>query len=365
MTTPDAAGGILTIDLDAVAANWRLIRDAVAPQGARAAAVVKADSYGLGADRVARRLAAEGCRSFVVASLDEGMAVRAVIGPDPAILVLGGPFAGCEGDFTAHDLTPVLNSPEQMRRWADKGGGRPSVLHVDTGMSRLGLTPDEVGDLADSPLLAAVRPVLLMSHLACADESGHPMNAQQLARLQAAQQRLGIPRASFANSSGVFLGPAYHFHLVRPGMALYGLNPTPGAANPMAPVVRLEARIIQVRAVDEGMTVGYGATHQIAGPRRLATVAAGYADGLLRSLSNRAFGWLEGVRVPLVGRVSMDLIIFDVTEVPEAQAQAGALVELVGPHQSADDLADLAGTIGYEVLTALGRRYHRHYLGEA
>lgn len=352
------AGATLTIDLDAVAENARRLQARLAP-GCRLAGVVKADSYGLGAARIAPVLQREGVRDFVVATLDEGIALRAVVGQGAAIIVLGGPFPGSEPEFAAHGLIPVLNSPEQVAAW--RLG--PSVLHVDTGMSRLGLTPAEVEALAGSDSLAAASPVMMMSHLACADEDGHPMNAQQLARLRVAQQRLGIAQVSFANSSGIFLGAEYHYQLVRPGMALYGLNPTPWLANPMVPVVGLQARIIQVREVDAGMTVGYGASHQIARPARLATVAAGYADGLFRSLGNRASGWLNGVRVPLVGRVSMDLIIFDVTDAPAGAAQAGAMIELLGPHQSADDLAAQGGTIGYEILTALGSRYARRYLG--
>jgi len=335
-----------------------------------AAAVVKADCYGLGSDRLAPALAKAGCRTFFVATIDEGIALRSVV-REGTIFVLGGPMPGTPVDFAQYNLTPVLNSPGQIGLWAGFAAATqrslPAALHLDTGMSRLGLDAPAVDALADDPsLLAGIDPVLVMSHMACADETEHPKNADQLAGFHALSERLGTKaRRSLGASSTIFLGPDYHFDLVRPGAALYGLNPTPERANPMAPVVRLEARILQVRDVDTPMTVGYGASHRVSGKGRVAIAALGYADGVFRSLGNRGYGVIEGERVPVVGRISMDLTTFDVSHLAPEKARPGALIQLIGPEQSADDLAAQAGTIGYEVLTALGHRYTRSYVGEA
>ncbi|MBI5162309.1 MAG: alanine racemase [Magnetospirillum sp.] len=352
----DRDTALLTIDLDAIVANWRLIAARAAP--AEAAAVVKADAYGLGAVRVAAALAAAGCRTFFVATIDEGLELRAVL-PHPDIFVLSGVLPGPAGDITAAGLIPVLNSLEQAALWQGR-----AALHVDTGMARLGLEAAEIERLiADPGVLAGIDVDLVCSHLACADEDS-AMNADQCQRFRLLADRLGLGRRrSLAASSGVFLGPAFHFDLVRPGAALYGVNPTPGRPNPMAQVVRLQGKILQVRDVDSPMTVGYGASHRCAGRGRVATVAVGYADGWLRALSNRGHGIIEGGRVPLVGRVSMDLITFDVSAVPASAAHAGATIELIGPGHDVDAVAAEAGTIGYEVLTALGRRYARSYVG--
>ena len=356
------AGAWLSVDLPAITGNWRQL-SARLRDGCRAAAVVKADAYGLGAAAIAPALLAAGCRRFFVATIDEGLALRPLL-PGAEIMVLNGPWPGGEGDFAAHDLIPVLNSPEQAAGWAAYAAGRrlPSVLHIDTGMSRLGMSAAEVAALAaDRSLVERLGMVLVMSHLACADEPANPMNRRQLAAFQAAAGLFPGIETSLAASSGLFLGPEWHGHWVRPGAALYGLRPSAGGANPMAQVVRLQGRILQVRDVDAGDTVGYGATHRFAQPGKLAIVAAGYADGLFRSLGNRGTGLLGGWRVPLVGRVSMDLIAFDVTATPPGEAQAGGVIDIIGPGNTADDLAAAAGTIGYEVLTSLGRRYHREY----
>ncbi|WP_142848699.1 alanine racemase [Telmatospirillum sp. J64-1] len=369
--TPDLpaarASALLTIDVGAVAANWRQLRDRLGP-GKECAGVVKADAYGLGIAAIAPALAQAGCRHFVVAIIDEGITLRKLL-PEAEIIVLGGPWPGCEEDFAEHRLIPVLNSPEQIAAWralCARRGPLSAVLHLDTGMARLGLTPAERDalrpeDLKNIPL------ALVMSHLACADEAGNEMNARQLAEfregLARLQKLLGRPlRASFANSSGIFLGPDYHFDLGRPGVALYGVNPCPGSANPMAPVVRLQGRIIQVRDVDSPQTVGYGATHRVTRRSRIATVAVGYADGYLRYLGNKGCASIGGFRVPVVGRVSMDLITLDVTDIPSPLAHAGAFADLIGPDHDVDALATEAGTIGYEILTSLGNRYHRRYV---
>jgi alanine racemase len=353
------AGAILEIDLAAVAANWRLLAAKAAP--AICAAVVKANGYGLGAAPVARALMSAGCRRFFVATLDEGIALRAALGEEPQIAVFNGPLPGSAPEFIAPHLTPVLNDPGQIAAWAALSApGKPSpIVHVDTGLSRLGLSAAEFEDRLDR--IAAMGASALISHLACAETPAHPLNAEQHARFLAARQHLPGAEAGLAASSGIFLGPAFHFELVRPGAALYGVNPCPGAANPMRPVVRLAAKIVQVRKIDRGKTVGYGAAHIMDGPGLLATAAIGYADGWPRSLSHRGCGWLAGKRVPVLGRVSMDLATFDVSAVPPAELYPGNMIELIGEHYKVDDLAADAGTIGYEILTALGARYHRIY----
>lgn len=366
MTHHDRAPGILTIDLDAIVANWRHVA-ALAPR-AETAGVVKADSYGLGAAAIAPALARAGCRTFVVATIDEGIALRPLLGR-ARILVLGGPMPGSVADWEAHDLIPVLNSPEQIGLWAGYARARDralaAVLHVDTGMNRLGLDQAAVDLLAETPeALAGVDICLVMSHMACADQPEHGKNAHQLAAFRRLTTRLAQPAPlSLAASSTIFLGEDYHFDLTRPGAALYGLNPMPGRPNPLAPAVRLAARVIQVRDVDSPQTVGYGATHTFTRKGRVATVAAGYADGLFRSLGNRGFGVIGGHKVPIVGRISMDLTTFDVSAVPAALIHPGALIDLIGPGHDVDALAAEAGTIGYEVLTALGRRYLRDHVG--
>jgi len=328
------------------------------------AAAVKADGYGLGLEPVVRILAKQGCRTFFVATMDEGIELRALLS-DAAICVLNGLIAGDPGDFLAHRLVPVLNDLGQIDSWRNlcrETPPAPAVLHLDTGMARLGLPPQELDILAGDPArLDGVPLGLIMSHLACADEPDHPLNRQQCDAFAAALARLPAAPASLAASSGIFLGPDYRFDMVRTGVCLYGVNPQPGRPNPMAPVVRLQARILQIRDVDTPQTVGYGATHRFPGPTRVATVAAGYADGYLRSLSGRGTARFRDVSVPVVGRVSMDLTTLDVTRTPEARP--GDMVDLIGPHHDVDALAQEAGTIGYEILTALGRRYRRRYVG--
>ena len=368
------AGAILTIDLDAVADNYRRL---CAELGATAcAAVVKADAYGLGMARVAPELARAGARTFFVAQLEEATALRAMFAVEVGgeaeveveIYVLNGLGAGPVAEFQAGRVHPVLNSLGEIDAWAAaaRAAGRalPAAVHIDTGMSRLGLPDDELEALAaDRGRLAGIDLRYLVSHLACADRPEHPLNAEQLRRFRAARARLPDAPASFANSSGIFLGADYHLDLARPGVALYGVNPTPGQPNPMRQVVRLQGKILQLREIDASRTVGYGATHRAAGPTRIATVAVGYADGYLRSLSNRGSAWLGDRRVPVVGRVSMDLITLDVTGASAEAARPGAFVDLIGADLSTDAVAEAAGTIGYEILTSLGRRYHRVYRG--
>jgi alanine racemase len=363
------AGAFLTIDLKAVQANYRRLNQELG--GVACAAVVKANAYGLGLERVAPALAAAGAGSFFVALPDEGIALRQILAesaPEAEIFLLNGPMRGAEADYLANGLIPVLNSLDDLDRWRALASvqGRPlaAVLHVDTGMSRLGLTEHELDVLAaDHGRLEGLELRCVMSHLACAEEASNPMNARQLKAFRAALARLPRSAASLANSSGIFLGPDYHFDLGRPGAALYGINPTPSRPNPMSQVVRLQGKILQLRVIDAPQCVGYGATHRVSGPTRLATVAVGYADGYLRSLSNRGCGHISGVQVPVVGRVSMDLVTFDLSSVPAEVARPGATIDLLDPDLGVDELGVRAGTIGYEILTALGRRYHRSYLG--
>ncbi len=359
-----SSGTTLTIDLDAIAANYEFLRRKAG--GAECAAVVKADAYGLGIARVAPALAARGCRIFFVAHLDEGLALRALL-PEAEIVVLNGAQPGAEARFADARLTPALNDLDALDAWAALGrarGALPAVLHLDTGMSRLGLPPAEIDALAAAPgRLDGIELRAVMSHLACSEEPDNPANAAQLAEFNSARARLPAAPASLANSSGILLGPDYRFDMVRAGAALYGINPRPGTANPMRGAIRLEGRILQVRDVDSPRTVGYGATHRVSGPTRVATVAVGYADGYLRSLGGQSGCYVGEIRVPVLGRVSMDLITLDVSTVPAGAAAKGARVEIIGAHIPVDDLAEAAGTIGYEILTGLGRRYHRHYIG--
>lgn len=361
----ERAGAILEVDLAAIVANWRLLAQRVEP--ASCAAVVKADAYGLGAAQVSGALAAAGCRQFFVATLDEGIALRHALAEPSGIAVFNGVPTGAADEFAEHRLVPVLNDPGQIADWrsaATPQGRLPALLHLDTGMARLGLTMREFDGLSDQlSEEAGIRWHGLISHLACADEPAHPLNEVQRARFASARKRLGCMRASLAASSGIFLGREFHFDFVRPGAALYGVNPRPADLNPMRQTARLKGRILQIREVDRGESVGYGATHVMDAPGRLATVAVGYADGWLRSLSHRGSGRFGGKRVPLLGRVSMDLVVFDVSSVDPALARRGGFIELLGDDYGVDAAAADAGTIGYEILTALGRRYHRIYRG--
>ena len=343
MTGAAVIEAVLSIDLGAVVGNWRRLG---AAHGAPCAAVLKADGYGLGAAPVGRALAAAGCRHFFVAHLAEGLALRAALGPGAMVAVLNGFAAGADG---AAGLTPVLNSLADVSAHQ----GRPAILQLDTGMARLGVPPEECSQLA------GLQPLFLMTHLACADRSDHPLNAAQAGRFAAARALFPGVAASLAASSGIFLGPDFASDLARPGAALYGLNPTPGRPNPMLSVVRLEAPVLQVREIPAGTPVGYGASWVAERPSRVATVAAGYADGYLRALSGRAIASFQGQPVPLIGRVSMDLTTFDVTDLPALRP--GDALTLIGPGCTPDDLAERAGTIGYEILTSLGARYRRQY----
>ncbi|WP_176590328.1 alanine racemase [Sphingobium sp. EM0848] len=360
MPSIDTAGAILRIDLEALADNYRIIQRQVAP--ATVAGVVKANGYGLGVEHVAATLMDAGCRHFFVALLGEAVALKPALREGVALFVLNGLQPGAEGECAAIGAIPVLNSLDQIARWAKQaralGRRLPAALQVDSGMSRLGLPPEEVAILIAEPeWLDGIDLKLIMSHLACADDPDAAFNDVQRGNFEALARHFpDVPRA-LDNSGGAFLKRG-HFDLVRAGIALYGGAPQ-GAPNPMRPVVALEARITQLRRIPAGAGVGYGLTHRCERPTRIATIPIGYADGWPRHLGNVGSAFIGSIRVPIVGRVSMDSITLDVTDVPDALLYPGAPVELIGPHQTIDDVAADAGTISYEILTQFGQRYCR------
>lgn len=356
-----AAGGILTIDLAALRHNYSAIAHHIAPT--RAAAVVKADAYGLGASRVAPAFYDAGCRDFFVAHLGEAIALKPFLQPDATLYVLNGLQPGTEAACAREGILPVLNSLEQVENWAALAVGQarklPALLQLDTGMSRLGLSASEFERLTANPaLLDGIDVKFVISHLASGDEPENAANARQLANMTSLLARLPKLPVAFANSGGAFLDKAYHFDLARPGVALYGVGPE----NQMVPVLTLSARVIQVRDIDKGAAVGYGGTYIADRPMRVATIAVGYADGWFRSLSNKGSAFFGDTRLPIIGRVSMDSITLDVSALPEGTLKLGSLVELIGPHQRLEDVARDCDTIPYEILTALGNRYARVYV---
>ena len=359
------ASGHLTIDLGALRDNY-LTLAAMAP-ASQTAAVVKADAYGLGADIVSQTLFEAGCRNFFVAHIDEALALKLRLSAEARIFVLNGLQPGNETSCAAMAVTPVLNSLEQIAQWSGHarklGKMLTAAVQIDTGMCRLGLSPEELEILsAQQQLLDGIEITFVMSHLACADEPDHVSNAAQLAVMRKAATAFPETPVCFSNSGGIFLGIDYHNALLRPGIALYGGAPSAAGPNPMKPVVRLDLAVIQTRTVPAGSLVGYGGSFTASGPTRLATIAAGYADGLPRSLSNRGAAWYNGVRLPIAGRVSMDSIILDISALPEGTLTQGSLVQMIGPDQTLEDIAEDAGTIAYEILTGLGRRYRRSYI---
>ncbi|TPI17312.1 alanine racemase [Mesorhizobium sp. B4-1-1] len=359
-----AAGAILTIDLGAMRENYRRLK--VRLDGVRCAGVLKADGYGLGAAQVASALAKEGCDIFFVALLGEGIALRKAIGPGPDIFVLNGLPPGSEPEAAVAGLWPVVNSAMQLKAWREiaraMGRSLAAAIQVDSGMARLGMAPAEVeAVVGEAGAFDGVDIRFVMSHLARADEPQQAANEKQRREFELLRKMLPAAPASLANSSGIFLGPAYHYDLARPGAALYGVNPTPHAPNPMLPVIGLQAKVAQTRQVGAGVGIGYGHTHQAEGPLRLATISLGYGDGWHRRAASAA--WFEGVRLPFIGRVSMDSIVLDISALAAGRLGEGDLVELIGPSQSVDDAAGHAGTIGYEILTSLGARFHRRYIG--
>jgi alanine racemase len=363
------ATGVLTVDLDAICANWRKLEKTAVP--AECAAVIKADAYGCGLDPVARALALAGCKTFFVATLDEARAARAAL-PSAALYVLGGFIQNTGESYAKIDARPVIGDLNELAEWdvfcRRSGWAGGAAIHIDTGMNRLGLTRVEAQGLIPRINAGDHGITLVMSHLACAESLNHPLNSRQLASFrEIAGVFSGVP-ASLSNSSGIFLGAPFQFDLVRPGAALYGVNPTPEADNPMQAVVELKARVMQIRDVERGESVGYGATWTARRPTRLAIVSAGYADGYLRAGSSNdgtrgADVMVAGKRCPVAGRISMDLMAVDITDIEKNAVRRGHMVTLIGDGITVDELAHHFGTIGYEVLTSLGPRYARVYKG--
>ena len=369
LSLPPDATGVITIDLDALQANWLALSALVGP--AECAAVVKADAYGLGASEIIPALALAGCRTFFVATPEEARAAR-LLAPEARLFLLDGLFPGAGDLLLAADVIPVLSNVADVEEWAAtaKRAGRrlPAAVQIDSGLNRLGLSGPDIKWLAGKPeLLKAFDLKLVLSHLACADDPAHPHNAKQRTAFNKRRAMLPVAPASLAASDGLMLGAAYHFDLVRPGYALYGGQAFLGGPTPVSPVVTVRARVLQIRTLKAGDTVGYSATWQASRPSRVAIVAAGYADGFARTLS-AASGkkggsvMVAGARAPVIGRVSMDLITVDITDV-KGEVARGDLVTLVGPGLTLEAVGKSAGTIGYEVLTRLGGRFIRRYAG--
>jgi len=364
-----AYNGILTVDLDAIVANWRKLEKTAVP--AECAAVIKANAYGCGIESVAKALAGAGCKTFFVATLDEARAARSAV-PQATIYVLSGFFQNTGEAYAEIDCRPVIGELNELAEWdvfcRRSGWSGGVAIHIDTGMNRLGLTVQEAQGLIPRINAGDHGITLVMSHLVSAEQLNSTVNARQLSAFrEIASLFTGVP-ASLANSSGIYLGGPFQFDLVRPGAALYGVNPTPEADNPMQPVVDLKARIVQIRNVERGDTVGYGGTWTARRPTRLAVVATGYADGYFRAASasdgtRGAEVIVAGKRCPIAGRVSMDLIGIDITDLPPNAVRRGHMVTLIGEGITVDELAHHFGTIGYEVLTSLGRRFARVYKG--
>ncbi len=362
MTDFGTSNGILTIDLNAIAINYRILQQQASPD-CLIAGVCKADAYGLGVLPVTKTLTKLHCPHFFVATLDEALDIRAHDTQTP-IAVLGGVMTHEEKTYIKHNITPVLNTPLDIENWQRAAKNvqtrLTSILHIDTGMNRLGLSVEEVQNLDNA--LEGLNVRYVMSHFACADDKDSIHTGQQHQAFKTLTASLGIAQKSLANSSGLFRDAAYHYDMARPGYALYGGNPTPETTNPMQNVVTLKSRILQIRDCKKGEFIGYGASHVFEKDTRTATIACGYADGFFRNHSNKAFVYYKGQPCAVLGRVSMDMITIDINHIKGQQPQQNDTVEILGPHQGVDDLAQSAGTIGYEILTSLGRRYKRIYI---
>lgn len=361
MTMSDGSSGQarLSIDLDALATNWAFFAEQ--SEGATCSAVIKANGYGLGITRVAQRLAKAGCSTFFVAHVGEAITARAALGDGPVIYVLNGLMAGQCETFHQHDLRPILNDLGQIDQWRENGLGAPAALHVDTGMNRLGVSEEDL-DAANEALIG-INLSLIMSHLACASDPQHPKNGMQRDAFISAAAHLPPAPLSLAASAGILLEGDFCFDLVRPGIGLYGGGPFDVEHVPLTPVATLEAPIIQLRRIGPGDHVGYGATWQADRAKTIATVALGYADGFLRAGSNRGFAIVAGAVCPIVGRVSMDLVTLDVSAAGKA-AKVGAYAQFLGRAAPIDAQAQALDTISYELLTGLGGRFERVYVGD-
>ena len=362
-TPPHLAGAVVSVDLAALQSNYKALAKKA---GTAASAAIKGSAYGLGVGPASKALWAAGCTTYFVARPMEGEELRELL-PKAEIYVLDGLYPGQAEFYTKHELRPALISIEEAKEWAALGGGLPCALHVDTGINRLGLSMAAFHALTlDRTLMERLNVSLLMSHLACSDEPSHPLNVKQRDRFKTVRAMLPDVPASLANSSGIYLGKAYAYDLVRPGVALYGGNPLPGKKNPMKPVVTLEATVLQVRDVKRGETVGYSATWKAPRDSRIALLAAGYRDGVPRMLSSGgkrgpAQVSINGKRCPIIGRVSMDMMGVDVTDLKAGSVVKGTRAEIFGKRIAVDEAAGWADTISYELLTHLGSRYARVY----
>jgi alanine racemase len=363
----ELAAALVTIDLLALQYNFRTLMEQARAQSlaTETGAAIKGEAYGLGMEACAKALWSAGCRNFFVARPFEGAQLRKVL-PEALIFVLDGLYPGQADYYLQHELYPALISLDEAKDWAANGKGKPCAVHVDTGINRLGMTAEDFAAVV--AMKDQLHIDLLMSHLACSDEPSHPLNAKQ--RDLFAKYRAMLPEvpASFANSSGIYLGDGYLYDLTRPGVALYGGNPLPGQPNPMKAVVTLQLKIMQTKFVKMGDTIGYSATWTAPRDSRIALLGAGYRDGIPRKFSwsadkPAAQVYVAGRRIDVVGRVSMDMMAIDVTDLPEAETTRGTLVEIFGPNLPVDEAASYAGTISYELLTHLGNRYHRRYIG--
>jgi alanine racemase len=360
----DTASSHLTIDLNALADNYRQFQ-AMTDDTCNIAGVIKANAYGLGAKQVFNKLESLKCPQIFVATLDEALSLRAQDSQTP-IAVLGGLFTGAEQEYLAHNIMPVLNTPIDIKAWSDTAKDQnkalPAIIHFDTGMNRLGLSADETDELIkNQSVLNGLNVQLIMSHFACADDKDHPLTQEQADKFSAIAIHFPKAKKSLANSPGLYMDKSYHYDLARPGYALYGGNPTPHLKNPMKPVVHLKSRVLQVRNAKKGETVGYAASYHFEKDTKIATIALGYADGFLRSGSSKAKLYYNDTPCNVLGRVSMDLVSINVDHLPDLKQ--GDWVEILGHNQGVDDLASATGTIGYEILTNLGARYKRHYVG--
>jgi len=356
---------LITVDLDSLEANYRFCRDQLLP--ASCAAVVKADAYGLGIGKIAPALRHAGCMQFFTATYREGVTLRALL-PDVEVFVFEGVTGQSLGAFCEHDLVPVLISPAHSKLWArqarDMGRPLPAIIHIDTGMTRLGFGEPELRELLQRPEdLDWLETRYVMTHYACADDSATDKTRRQLEQFNRLRKLLPPAPTSVGNSAGGLLGGQFSGDMARIGIALFGGNPYLDDMPPLASVLRVQSRVLQLREISSGTTVGYGATHEADSNRMIATVGTGYADGYPWSLGNRGVASVGGHRVPVVGRVSMDLITLDVTGIPQDLVQPGRMVDLIGPDISLEEVAERAGTINYEILTRLSQRARRKFLG--
>jgi len=359
------SNSFLEINIDSIIHNYQLINNKVG--NTECAAVLKADAYGMGASVVAKALDKVGCSTFFVATIDEGIELRACFSKNEnQIAVLSGLLEGSEDIFYSNKLTPVLNDTEQIKKWAiynkQKKISAPSIIHIDTGMNRLGLTINELYDIIKNPTeLKELHVEWIMSHLACGDQPRDIMNEKQLSVFLNAKKEFPNVKASLANSAGVFLGQSYHLDMVRPGIALYGSGSGSIPSKPLKQVIKLYSRILQIRTLSTGASVGYGASYRVSEATRVATVGLGYADGYLRSLSNCSWVFFNGLRLPVIGRISMDYITIDITQIASEKIKTGDFIEIIGDKFTLDDLATVANTVPHELLTRLGTRHHRIY----